>query len=148
VVDAKSTRSITNARVLLGDSSDDTTYRSNGWFSAYEADFQPTAAGDSRQIRILIHQFKDPRGAYSFFAAGIGSQKGEHGMPLVKPPILGQDSSAFVQPLIRKGQTQFWFYWIDRNVMARVLVGGPDRSFTESDATNLAQAQAAIIRQN
>jgi hypothetical protein len=131
---------------LLGDSSDDTPYRSSAWSSAYEADFQP-AAGDTRRIRILIQAFQHQDGARSFFQGGIGSQAGQHGTQLTDPPVLGQESNVFQQPLSGKGQTEFWFYWIDRNVMVRVLVAGPDGSFSEADAASIALIQAAIISQ-
>lgn len=143
-VDDGATRSFTSPKELLGDSTDDTLYRKNGWWSAYEADFQP-ATGDTTRIRILIHEFTNPTGARSFFDGGVGSQRGQHGHPLANPPALGQDSYVFAQPIPEKGQTQFWFYWVDRNVVVRVLISGPDGLVAEGAATNIAQTQAAMI---
>jgi len=141
-VDSTVTGSITSPR--FGDSANDTAYRSNGWSSAYEADF--TYGGDNgMRIAILIHQFNDPAGAKSFFAAGIGGQRGQHGQELLHPPTLGQDSYAFTQHFTGRA-TQFWFYWIDRNILVRVLVSGPDGAITEAAATELAQRQARIVK--
>jgi len=142
-VDTKVTRSITSTKGMLGDTSDDSAYRDNGWSSAYEADF--TYGGDdSRRVAILVDEFNDPAGARSFFTGGIGGQKGQHGQELVHPPALGQDSYDYTQHLAGKG-TQFWFYWIDRNIFVRVLIGGPDGSITEARATDVAQRVARII---
>jgi hypothetical protein len=142
IVDSTVTGSITSPR--FGDSANDTAYRSNGWSSAYEADF--TYTGDNAmRIAVLIHQFNDPAGAKSFFAAGIGAQRGQHGQDLSHPPALGQDSYAFTQHFTGKA-TQFWFYWIDRNTLIRMLVSGPDGAITEAAATDLAHRQARIVQ--
>jgi hypothetical protein len=100
----------------------------------------------STRIAILIHQFNDPAGAESFFTAGIGGQRGQHGQDLSHPPTLGQDSYSFTQRLAGKA-TQFWFYWVDRNILVRVLVSGPDGTITEAAATEFAQHQARIVQQ-
>jgi hypothetical protein len=102
---------------------------------------------DSRRVAILVDEFNDPAGARSFFTGGIGGQKGQHGQELVHPPALGQDSYDYTQHLAGKG-TQFWFYWIDRNIFVRVLIGGPDGSITEARATDVAQRVARIIQQH
>ena len=143
-VDAAATRTISDAKELLGDSSDVTPYRTNGWSSAYEADFV-SAGTDAEQVRVLIHQFQSQVGARAFFAQGIGSQKGQHGQPLANPPKLGQDSNVFVQHISGKNQTQFWFYWVDRNVIVRLLVAGPDVAISEAEATATAERQASLI---
>jgi hypothetical protein len=97
------------------------------------------------RIAILIHQFNDPAGAKSFFAAGIGGQRGQHGQDLSHPPTLGQDSYAFTQHLTGTA-TQFWFYWIDRNILIRMLVSGADGAITEPAATEFALRQARIVQ--
>jgi len=141
-VDLSVTRSITSPK--FGDSSDDSAYRNNGWSSAYEAGF--TSGGDNvSRIAVLIHQFNDPAGARSFFAGGIGGQRGMHGRELSHPPTLGQDSFDFIQRLSGKS-TQFWFYWIDRNIFVRVLVTGADGAITEAAATEVAHRQARIVQ--
>ena len=61
--------------------------------------------------------------------------------------MLGQDSYDFVQNLVGKTM-QFWFYWIDRNILVRVLVEGPEGSITQADATDLAQRQAQMIQRH
>ena len=43
---------------------------------------------------------------------------------------------------------QFWFYWLDRNILVRVLVEGPEGSITQADATDLAQRQAQMIQRH
>jgi hypothetical protein len=141
-VDPSVTRPITSPK--FGDSSDDSAYRNNGWSSAYEAGF--TYGGDNgSRIAVLIHQFNDPAGAKSFFAAGIGGQRGQHGQELSHPPTLGQDSFDFIQRFPER-ETQFWFYWIDRNIFVRVLVTGADGAITEAAATEVAQRQARIVQ--
>lgn len=143
-VDTTMTRAITSAK--FGDSSDDSDYWNSGWSSAYEADFG-YRGDNNRRIAILIHEFNDSAGTKSFFGAGIGGQRGQHGQELSQPPVLGQDSCDFTQHLI--GRTmQFWFYWIDRNILVRVLVEGADGSITEADATDVGQRQARIIQQH
>ena len=142
-VDSTVAGSITSPR--FGDSSNDSAYRSDGWSSAYEADFT-YGRDNGMRIAILIHQFNDPAGAKSFFAAGIDGQRGQHGQDLSHPPTLGQDSYAFTQHFTGRA-TQFWFYWIDRNIFIRVVVSGPDGEIAEAAATELAQRQARIVQQ-
>lgn len=142
--DPTATGTITRAK--FGDSSDDSNYRDHGWSSAYEADFTFGGDGNNR-IAILIHEFNDVAGTKSFFIAGIGAQRGELGRELTNPPAFGQDSYDFAQNLVGKTM-QFWFYWIDRNILVRMLVEGPQGSITRADATDLAQRQAQMIQRH
>ncbi len=144
-VDNTTTRAISSPKELSGDSSDDSSFRTNGWSSAYEADFIGGTNG-AEEILVLIQQFKNPSGARTFFASGIGSQKGQHGSSMSSPPILGQDSNVFIRQISGKSQTQFWFYWVDQNILVRVLLAGPDGFMSESTAVKIVERQAAIIR--
>jgi hypothetical protein len=143
-VDTEATRTITDSKQLLGAGSDDSPYQRNGWTGAYEAGF--ISGGDGLvQVRVLIQQFRGPEGARAFFAEGIGSQKGLHGQPLTSPPNLGNDSNLFVQQVTGKELTQYWFYWVDRNVMVRIVVSAPDGRISESEADATAERQEALI---
>jgi hypothetical protein len=145
-VDSGATRTISDSKELLGAGADDSLYQRNGWSGAYEAGF--VSGGDGlEQVRVLIQQFLAPDGARAFFAEGIGSEKGQHGQPLTNPPRLGDDSDLFVQHVTGKELTQFWFYWVDRNVMVRIVVSAPDGRISESDADATAKRQASLIAQ-
>ena len=70
--------------------------------------------------------------------------------PLVNRPPLGEQSQTFYQRFEAGSsgpQIQYWFYWRDRNVVARVLIAGSP-GLTESEATRIAETQARIIRQH
>jgi hypothetical protein len=148
-VDAPDFGLISDPRKMLGDSSDVTPYTNNGWVRTYEADFRSDSTTGAQSISVLVHVFRDPGGAQSFFMQGIGGQ--DHGGQTISPaPALGARSKIFRQNADRSpgvaGTTWYWFYWLDRNVLARVLVKGPLDA--ESAAVRIARREAEIIQQH
>lgn len=150
-VDESGTKAISNPRDLIGDSADTSPYTDNGWVGAYEADFTSPAAQGPTRVAALISVFGDSDGAKSFFENGIGGQRLEASQhPLVNRPTFGDQSQTFYQRFETGSsgpEIRYWFYWRDRNVVARILIAG-SLALTESEATRIAETQARIIRQH
>ena len=148
-VDAPNFGLISDPRKMLGDSSDVTPYTNNGWVYAYEADFRSESTTGAQSISVLVSVFRDPGGAQSFFMQGIGGQD-PGGQPISPVPALGARSRIFRQnvdaPPGGAGTLWCWFYWQDRNVLARVLVKGPPEA--ESAAVRFTQREAEIIQRH
>jgi hypothetical protein len=144
-VDAPNIGAITDPRKMTGDSSDVSPFVDNGWVRGYEADFRSDSTTGAQSISVLVSVFGDPGGAQSFFMQGIGGQD-PGGQPISNAPTLGVRSKIFRQQVDSNGTTWYWFYWQDRNVLARVLVRGPLEA--ESAAVRITQRQAEIIQQH
>jgi hypothetical protein len=147
-MDAPNMGPIRNPRDLIGDSSDVSPYTDNGWVRGYEADFVSSSKTGAQAISVLISVFANPGGAQSFFMQGIGGQD-PGGQAMAHAPALGERSKIFLKQVDKSSDTNgsvwYWFYWQDRNVLARVLVKGP--ATAESDAVRIAQREAQILQQ-
>ena len=140
---------ISDPRKMLGDSSDVTPYTDNGWVRGYETDFRSDSTTAAQSISVLVSVFGDPGGAQSFFMQGIGGQD-PGGQPISPAPALGARSKIFRQNVDTSpggaGTIWYWFYWQDRNVVARVLVKGPIEA--QSSAVRITTREAEIIQQH
>jgi hypothetical protein len=76
---------------------------------------------------------------------GVGGQD-PGGEPISHAPALGVRSKIYRQQVDSHGTMWYWFYWQDRNVLARVLVRGPLEA--ESAAVRITQREAEIIQQH
>ena len=148
-IDGPNFGAINDPRKMIGDSSDISPYTDNGWVRAYEADFLSGSTTGAQSISVLVSVFGDPGGAQSFFMHGIGGQD-PGGEPISHAPALGVRSKVFRQQVDTSagssGTICYWFYWQDRNVLARVLVRGPLAA--ESDAVSIALREAKILQQH
>ena len=142
-VDAPNIGTITDPRKMTGDSSDVRPFTDNGWVRGYEADFRSASTTGAESISVLVSVFGDPGGAQSFFMQGIGGQD-PGGEPISHAPALGVRSKIYRQQVDSHGTMWYWFYWQDRNVLARVLVKGPLEA--ESAAVRITQREAEIIQ--
>lgn len=153
-VDTQGTRAIKNPRDLTGDSTDTSPYTDHGWVSAYEADFLSTTSTGPRRIAVLVSEFGDPSGAAGLFEQGVGGQALLPSQDrLSAPPKLGERSQTFHQVVpsgVAAGssppESQYWFYWQDRNLLVRILVAGSPASVTESEAVDVAQQEARVLQ--
>jgi hypothetical protein len=148
-IDGPNFGAINDPRKMLGDSSDTSPYTDNGWVRAYEADFLSASTTGAQSTSVLVSVFGDPAGAQSFFMHGIGGQD-PGGQPISNAPPLGARSKVFRQQVDTSadgnGTIWYWFYWQDRNVLARVLVRGPRTA--EGDAVSIALREAHILQQH
>ena len=144
-VDAPNIGAISDPRKMTGDSSDVSPFTDNGWVRGYEADFRSDSTTGAQSISVLVSVFGDPGGAQSFFMQGIGGQD-PGGEPISHAPALGVRSKIYRQQVDSHGTMWYWFYWQDRNVLARVLVRGPLEA--ESAAVRITQREAEIIQQH
>jgi hypothetical protein len=87
----------------------------------------------------FIHQFNDPAGAKSFFAAGIGGQRGQHGQDL------NGDAHAAVSPVREVGYAVSFALSPNRGLVIDPVTVGSTRQASGRSATVIARVPGPVL---